>query len=475
MSSHDANARPAPDKLLTDIADYVIDYKITSAESYRAAYYRAIDALGCALEALNFPECTKLLGPTVPGITCAHGVRIPGTQFVLDPVTAAFNIGTMIRWLDFNDSFGGHPSDNLGGVLAIADYVSRKRKAEGKAPLVMRDVLTGLIKAYEIQGVPTLENDLTRTVFDYVTLSKVAVTAVATQMLGGSREEIINALSNAWADGEHLRIYRQGNNTGSRKSWAAGDAMARALWLSLMAIRGEMGYPAVMTAKKWGYYDALYHGEHFKFKQPYESFVIENSVFKFVPVGSQGQTAAEAAFKMHPLVKDRLHDIEAITITSHKRMMQIMDKQGPLTNPADRDHCVQYAVAVGLIHGKINATDFSDEFAADPRIDQLRATMTVVEDPAYSEGVYDPARRSNPQAVQVRFRDGSKTPKIEVEYPFGHPSRRAESLPMVETKFRAHVAHRFPQKQEAAILDLTMDQTRFEATPVNEYLDRFVI
>jgi 2-methylcitrate dehydratase len=294
-------------------------------------------------------------------------------------------------------------------------------------------------------------------------------------MLGGSREEIINAVSNAWADGEHLRIYRQGNNTGSRKSWAAGDAMARAIWLSLMAIRGEMGYPAVMTAKKWGYYDALYNGQRFKFTQPYESFVIENSVFKFVPAGSQGQTAAECAFKLHPLVTHRLDDIEAINITSHKRMMQIMDKQGPLTNPADRDHCVQYAVAVGLIYGKIETSYFSDEFAADPRIDQLRAKMTVVENPRYSEDVYDPAKRSNPHAIEVRFRDGSKTPNIEVEYPFGHPKRRAEAIPMVEAKFRTHISHRFPQKQQAAILDLAMDQARLEATPVNEFVDRFVI
>ena len=475
MSSHDSSARPAPDQVLTDIADYVNDYEITDSEAYRAARYCMIDALGCAIEALSFPDCTKLLGPVVPGVIFPNGVRVPGTQFELDPVTAAFNIGTTIRWLDFNDTFGGHPSDNLGGILAIADYLSRKRKAEGGAPLVMRDVLTALIKAYEIQGVLTFENNFTRTVYDYVTLSKVAVTPVVTEMLGGRREEIVNAVSNAWADGEHLRIYRQGTNTGSRKSWAAGDAMSRAVWLGLMAIRGEMGYPAVLTAKKWGYYDAFFNGQPFKFKQPYGSFVIQNSVFKFIPAGSQGQTAAECAFKMHPLVQHRLDDIEAIDITSHKRMMQIMDKQGPLTNPADRDHCVQYVVAVGLIHGKIETSYFDDDFAADPRIDGLRAKMTVVEEPSYTLGVYDPAKRSNPHAIEVRFRDGSKTPKIEVEYPLGHPSRRAEAVPMVEAKFRAHIARRFPHKQQAAILDLCMDQARLEATPVNEFVERFVI
>lgn len=479
MSSHNSNARPAPDQALTDMADYVNDYEITSLEAYRMARYCLLDSLGCAVESLNFPECTKLLGPVLPGTNYRHGVKVPGTQFELDPVSAAFNISTMIRWLDFSDGFtaaqGGHPSDNIGGILATADYLSRKRIAEGRSPLVMRDVLIAMIKAYEIQGVLSLGNDFPRLGFDTTTGVRIASTAVVTKMLGGARAEIINAISNAWADGGQLTIFRQGNNTGWRKSWAGGDATSRAVWLGLMALKGEMGYPSALSMKTYGFYDAVFQGQPLKFTRPYGNYVIENVKFKFVAAGMHGQSAVECAFRLHPLVKDRLEDIAAITIISQKEMMRVMDKQGPLTNPADRDHCAQYVVAVGLIHGKLDASDFEDEFAADPRIDRLRAKMTVVEEPRYSREFADPEKLSSANAIEVRFKDGSSAPKVEVEYPIGHPRRRSEFVPMLEAKFKKHLAHRFPQKQQAAILELCEDQARFETVPVNQFVDQFVI
>ena len=479
MSSRNSNARPEPDQALIDIADYVNDHGITSTEAYRVARYCLLDALGCAMEALDFPECTKLLGPILPGTIYPHGAKVPGTQFVLDPVSAAFNISIMIRWLYFSDGFtaaqGGHPSDNIGGILATADYLSRKHMAEGKSPLVIRDVLTAMTKAYEIQGVLSMENDLPRLGFDTTTMVRIASAAVVTKMLGGSRDEIVNAVSNAWADGGQLTLFRQGNNTGSRKSWAGGDAASRAVWLALMALKGEMGYPSALTMKSYGFYDAVCRGKPFKFQRPYGNYVIENVKFKLVAAGMHGQSAVECAFRLHPLVKDRLDDIAAITIRSQKDLMRVMDKHGPLNNPADRDHCVQYVVAVGLIHGKLNAADFEDEFAADPRIDRLRAKMTVVEEPRYSRDFQDPQKRSSANAIELSFRDGSRAPKIEIEYSLGHPRRRAEAIPMLEAKFRKNLARRFPPKQQAAILELCMDQARLEAVPVHQFVDRFVI
>jgi len=479
VPSHSSNVRPAPDKVLGDIANYVAGCKITRAEAYRTARYCLIDALGCALEALSYPECTKLLGPIVPGIVIANGARVPGTSFELDPVRAAFNLGAMIRWLDSNDSFtaaeGGHPSDNLGGILATADYLSRRRIAAGKPPLVMRDVLTAMIKAYEIQGVLSLENNFPRLGFDHAALVRVASTAVVTGMLGGGREEIINAVSNAWADGLTLKVYRQAPNIGSRKSWAGGDATSRAVMFGLMAVRGEMGYPSVLTAKTFGFYAALFKGRPFKFQRRYGSYVLEHVMFKFVAAGMHGQTAVECALKLHPLVKDRLDEIDAITIMGTEKLIGIMDKRGPLSNPADRDHCVQYVVAVGMIFGGLTAADFEDEFAADPRIDRLRAKMKVVENPRYTRDFHTPAKRSSANAIQVRFKDGSNLPKVEVEYPIGHPRRRAEGIPMLEAKFKTNLARCFPPGQQAAILALCRDQARLEATPVNAFVDRFVI
>ncbi|MBI3919325.1 MAG: bifunctional 2-methylcitrate dehydratase/aconitate hydratase [Betaproteobacteria bacterium] len=479
MASQVSDARPAPDALLTDIADYVNGCEIRSGEAYRVARYCVMDAIGCALEALQFPECLKLLGPIVPGLAFRDGARVPGTRFELDPISAAFSIGTMIRWLDYNDSFtaaeGGHPSDNIGGILATADYLSRQRIAEGDKPLLMRDVLIALIEAYEIQGVLSLENNFTRLGLDHVTFTRVAAAAVLTKMLGGGRDEIVNAVSNAWADGASLKIYRQGNNTGTRKNWAGGDASSRALRLALMAMQGEMGYPSVLSAKTFGFCDAIFRGQPIKLQRPYSTYVVEHVLFKFVAAGMHGQTAAECAFRLHPLVKDRLDAIETITIRSHEKLMGIMDKQGPLTNPADRDHCVQYVVAVGLLHGRLDPADFEDEFAADPRIDRLRAKMKVAEEPRYTRDFFDPEKRSSANSIEVRFADRSQPATFEVEYPIGHPRRRAEGLPMLEAKFTKHVARRFPRGRQLAILELFEDQALFEAKPVNEFLQYFVI
>ena len=479
MSAHESNARPAPDQALVDMADYVSGYEVTGREAYRMARYCLLDSLGCAMESLHYPECVKLLGPIMPGTLYPNGVKVPGTRFELDPVTAAFNISVMIRWLDYSDGFtaaqGGHPSDNIGGLLATADYLSRQRVTQCGAHLVMRDVLTAMIKAYEIQGVLAMENDLTRLGFDTTTGVRIASTAVVTQMLGGSREEIVNAISNAWTDGAQLTLFRQGNNTGWRKSWAGGDATSRAVWHALMALKGEMGYPSALTMKRFGFYDAVFEGKPYRFQRPYGNYVIENVKFKLVAAGMHSQSAVECAFRLHPLVKDRLEDIDTITITSQKELMRIMDKRGPLSNPADRDHCAQYVVAVGLIHGKLEAEDFEDAFAADPRIDRLREKMTVVEDPRYTREFVEPDKRSSANAVQVRFRDGSSTPKVEVEYPLGHPRRRSEAIPQIEAKFRKHLARRFPPKQHDAILEMCMDQERLEAMPVHQFIDRWVI
>jgi len=479
MSTHTANARPKPDKVLTDIADYVAGYAINNKEAYNTARLCLMDTLGCGLEALEYPACTKLLGPIVRGSTVPNGAKVPGTPHQLDPVMAAFNIGVMIRWLDFNDAWlaaeWGHPSDNLGGILATADWLSRTRLAQGRKPLVMRDVLTGMIKAHEIQGVIALENSFNRVGLDHVVLVKVASTAVVTQMLGGTHGEIINALSNAWIDGHSLRTYRHTPNTGSRKSWAAGDATSRAVRLSLMALTGEMGYPSALTAKTWGFYDALFRGKPFRFKRTYGSYVMENVLFKIsFPAEFHAQTAVEAAVQLHPQVRDRLDRIKKVVITTHQSALRIIDKKGPLHNPADRDHCIQYMTAIGLIKGNLTAADYEDAVAHDPRVDRLRAKMNCVEHKPWSRDYLDPKKRSIANAVQVFFDDGSKSDKAIVEYPIGHRRRRKEGVPLLEAKFRTNLARRLAPGQQQAILDLTRSQERLEATPVNEFVDLFV-
>lgn len=480
MSSAISNVRPAPDKVLADIAAYACNYKISSKEAYNTARFCLMDTLGCGLEALGYPACTKLLGPIVPGTIVPHGAKVPGTQFQLDPVQAAFNIGTMVRWLDFNDTWlaaeWGHPSDNLGGILAVADYLSRMAVAAGKKPLIMKDVLTAMIKAHEIQGVIALENAFNRVGLDHVVLVKVATTAVAARMLGCTKEEVINAVSNAWIDGQSLRTYRHSPNTGPRKSWAAGDATSRGVRLALMALKGEMGYPSALTAKTWGFYDSLFRGNAFKFQRPYGSYVMENVLFKIsFPAEFHAQTAVECALQLHPLVKDRLNRIRKIGITTQESAIRIIDKKGPLHNPADRDHCIQYMVAVGLIFGKLTSGHYEDGVAADPRIDALRDKMVCIENPQYTKDYHDPARRSIANAIQIFFTDGSKSPKVEVEYPIGHRRRRKEGMPVLVEKFRTNLARRFPAKQQQAILELCMDQRKLEGTAVNEFVDLFVI
>ena len=480
MSAPISNVRPKPDQVLVDIADYAAKFRISSREAYDTARYCLIDTLGCGFEALSYPACTKLMGPIVPGTIVPNGARVPGTSFQLDPVQAAFNIGAMIRWLDFNDTWlaaeWGHPSDNLGGILATADWLSRNAVAAGKPPLTMKDVLTAMIKAHEIQGVIALENSFNRVGLDHVVLVKVASTAVVAALLGLTRDEIINAVSLAWVDGQSLRTYRHSPNTGSRKSWAAGDATSRAVRLALIARTGEMGYPSVLTAKTWGFYDVLFKGKPFTFQRPYGSYVMENVLFKIsFPAEFHAQTAVECAMQLHPMLKDRLDDVKKITIRTHESAIRIIDKKGPLTNPADRDHCIQYMVAVPLIHGRLTAADYEDGIAADPRIDRLRAKMECFEDKRFSKDYLDPEKRSIANAITIEFKDGSKTKEVIVEYPIGHRRRRKEGIPVLVEKFRTNLARRFPGKQQQAILDVALDGKTLEALPVHEFVDMMMV
>jgi len=475
------NTRPEPDQVLVDIADYVCNYEINSDEAFDTARNCLMDTLGCGLLALRFPECTKLLGPLVEGTTVPNGARVPGTQYRLDPVKAAWDIGCIIRWLDYNDTWlaaeWGHPSDNLGAILAVADFLSQQNVAAGKAPLKMKDVLTAMIKAHEIQGVIALENSFNRVGLCHVLLVRVASTAVATKMLGGSREQIIDALSQAWLDGSSLRTYRHSPNAGPRKSWAAGDATSRAVRLADFTLRGEIGYPSVLTAPTWGFYDASFNGKPFEFTRDYESYVMENILFKIsFPAEFHSQTAAEAAVRLHPQVKDRLDDIEKIVIHTHESAIRIISKVGPLNNPADRDHCLQYMTAVPLAFGNLVAEHYEDDFhAGNPIIDQLREKMEIHENPTYTKEYLEPEKRSIANALQVYFKDGNCTEKVEIDYPVGHRRRREEGIPLLEDKFKANLATRFPSKRCAEIFELCKDQKRLEVTPVNEFMDMFVI
>ncbi|MAK56561.1 MAG: 2-methylcitrate dehydratase [Pusillimonas sp.] len=482
-TTHISNVRPQPDQVLSDIADYVLNYTIQSELAYETARNCLIDTLGCGLEALEYPACTKLLGPIVPGTTVPHGAKVPGTQFQLDPVQAAFNIGAMIRWLDFNDTWlaaeWGHPSDNLGGILATADWLSRTAVAAGKAPLTMHDVLTAMIKAHEIQGCIALENSFNKVGLDHVVLVKVASTAVVAQMLGLNRDEIINALSLAWVDGQSLRTYRHAPNTGSRKSWAAGDATSRAVRLALIAQTGEMGYPSVLSAKTWGFYDVLFKGQPFKFQRPYGSYVMENVLFKIsFPAEFHSQTAVECAMQIHETLKQKgksVDDIKRITIRTHEACIRIIDKKGPLNNPADRDHCIQYMVAVPLLFGRLTAADYEDSVANDPRIDELRDKIICVEDAAFTADYHNPEKRAIANALKVEFNDGTALDEVVCEYPIGHKRRREDGIPLLEAKFRTNLARRFPEKQQQRILDVSLNQAQLEHMPVHEYVDLYVI
>jgi len=481
VSSHISNERPVPDKVLTDIADYALGYEIKSDLAYETARYCLIDTLGCGLEALEYPACTKLLGPIVPGTVVPNGARVPGTSYQLDPVQAAFNIGAMIRWLDFNDTWlaaeWGHPSDNLGGILATADWLSRT-PAKGKTPLLMRHILTAMIKAHEIQGCIALENSFNKVGLDHVVLVKVASTAVVCGLLGLTREQTVNAISLAWVDGQSLRTYRHAPNTGSRKSWAAGDATSRAVRLALMAKAGEMGYPSALTAKTWGFYDVSFKGKEFKFQRPYGSYVMENVLFKIsFPAEFHAQTAVEAAMTLRgwlDAMGKTAEDIRGITIRTHEACLRIIDKKGKLANPADRDHCVQYMIAIPLLFGRLTASDYEDAIAADPRIDALRAKVECVEEPAFTADYHDPEKRSIANSLRVELNDGNVIEET-VEYPIGHRRRREEGMPLLVEKFKTNLGRRYARDQQKRILDASLDRERLEQMPVNEYVDLYAV
>jgi 2-methylcitrate dehydratase len=481
MSAHDYKSakRPDPDSALVAIADYAHSARISSKTAYDTARYCLMDTLACGFQALKYPACTKLLGPVVPGAVMPGGARVPGTSYELDPVQAAFSIGAMVRWLDFNDTWlaaeWGHPSDNLGGILAVADYLARKSVMEGGKPLTVRDVLTAMIKAHEIQGVLALENSFNRVGLDHVILVRVASTAVVTAMLGGTREQVINAVSNAWIDGGALRTYRHAPNTGSRKSWAAGDATSRAVRHALIALKGEMGYPSALSAKTWGFYDVLFKGKPFSLPQPFGSYVMENVLFKIsFPAEFHAQTAVECAMQLHPQVKDRLDQIDHVMIETQEPGVRIIDKTGPLANPADRDHCIQYMVAVPLIFGRLTAEDYEDKVANDPRIDALRAKMQVRENVTFTQEYYASDKRYIGNAVQVFFRDGTSTPRISIDYPIGHRKRREEGMPVLVKKFEDSVAACFSSKQAALITSTFSNATRLDSLPVNELMATMV-
>ncbi len=475
------------DQEIIDIVDYVMNYKVTSELAYTTAWNCFLDTIGCGLESLEYPACTKLLGPIAPGQRVPNGVRVPGLDFELDPVQGAFNIGTAIRWLDFNDTWlaaeWGHPSDNLGGILATADWISRNNLAgsgfgNGTKPLIMRDVFTAMIKAHEIQGCIALENSFNKVGLDHVILVKVASTAVVAEMMGLSRDQILNAVSLAWIDGQSLRTYRHFPNAGSRKSWAAGDATSRAVRLALMAKAGEMGYPSALTAPTWGFYDVSFKGKHFTFQRPYGSYVMENVLFKIsFPAEFHAQTAVEASLllfkKMRELGKTS-DDIAKISIRTHEACIRIIDKKGALRNPADRDHTIQYMVAIPLIFGRLTARDYEDEIAADPRIDALREKINCVEDLQYTKDYHDPEKRSIANAVTIIFSDGSALDEIAIEYPVGHKRRRDEGIPLLVEKYRTNLRRIFDEAQQEKIASLTLDYEKFSQTPVNEVMELFV-
>ena len=476
----DLNNRPEPDKVLMDIANYVCDQEINSVEAYNTARNCLMDTLGCGMLALSFPECTKLLGPLVEGTIVPNGARVPGTNYKLDPVKAAWDIGCIIRWLDFNDTWlaaeWGHPSDNLGAILAVTDYLSQVRVNKGQEPLIMRDVLTAMIKAHEIQGVLALENSFNRVGLCHVLLVRVASTAVVTKLMGGSKRQIIDALSQAWLDGSSLRTYRHAPNAGPRKSWAAGDATSRAVRLADLTLKGQIGYPSVLTTPTWGFYDVAFKGKKFELSQDYGSYVMENILFKIsFPAEFHSQTAAEAAVKLHPIVKDRLSDIKSIKIKTHESAIRIISKVGPLTNPADRDHCLQYMIAVPLAFGNLIAEHYEDDFHHNnPIIDALRGKMIVEEEPRYTTEYLEPNKRSIANSLQVIFEDGSVTDEIEINYPVGHRRRREEGIPLLEEKFMTNLLTVFEKDRCNEIFELCIDQKKLEDTKVNDFMDLFI-
>ena len=475
MSSHVSQGNQPYDQAIIDIVDYALSYEIKSPVAYETAWNCFMDTLGCGLEALEYEACTKLLGPVVPGLTVAHGVKVPGTKHVLDPVQGAFNIGAMIRWLDFNDTWlaaeWGHPSDNLGAILATADWLSRTTDKK----FTVKDVLTAMIKAHEIQGCIALENSFNKVGLDHVILVKVASTAVVAQMMGLTRDQALAAVSLAWVDGQSLRTYRHFPNAGSRKSWAAGDATSRAVRLALIAKTGEMGYPSALTAKTWGFYDVSFKGQPFKFQRAYGSYVMENILFKIsFPAEFHSQTGVEAAMTIYHQMQaagKTSDDIAKVTIRTHEACIRIIDKKGPLNNPADRDHCIQYMVAVPFIFGRLTARDYEEDIAADPRIDALREKIVCVEDAGYTADYHNPEKRSIANAITVEFTDGTVFEEVAVEYPIGHARRRVEGIPLLIEKYKTNLARIYDADQQKKIIDLCLDYDKLSATPVNEFMD----
>ena len=475
MSSHVSQGNQPYDQAIIDIVDYALNYEITSPVAYETAWNCFLDTLGCGLEALEYEACTKLLGPVVPGLTVAHGVKVPGTKHVLDPVQGAFNIGAMIRWLDFNDTWlaaeWGHPSDNLGAILATADWLSRTTDKK----FTVKDVLTAMIKAHEIQGCIALENSFNKVGLDHVILVKVASTAVVAQMMGLTRDQALAAVSLAWVDGQSLRTYRHFPNAGSRKSWAAGDATSRAVRLALIAKTGEMGYPSALTAKTWGFYDVSFKGQPFKFQRSYGSYVMENVLFKIsFPAEFHSQTGVEAAMTIYHQMQaagKTSDDIAKVTIRTHEACIRIIDKKGPLNNPADRDHCIQYMVAVPFIFGRLTARDYEEDIAADPRIDALREKIVCVEDPGYTADYHNPEKRSIANAITVEFKDGTVFNEVAVEYPIGHARRRTEGIPLLIEKYKTNLARIYDTDKQKQIIDLCLDYNKLSTTPVNEFMD----
>lgn len=465
------NIKPDYDIVMRDIADYVLHKKIDSQEAYDTARLCLMDTLGCGMLALNFSQCTKLMGPVVPGAILPGGARVPGTHYELDPVQAAFNIGTMIRWLDFNDTWlaaeWGHPSDNLGAILAVADYMSR----QGEADMTMNDILTAMIKAHEIQGCIALENSFNRVGLDHVLLVKVASAAVVSQLMGGDEDAILRTLSHVFVDGQSLRTYRHAPNAGSRKSWAAGDATARAVRLAFIAATGEMGYPSALTAPRWGFYDVLFKCNPLKFQRPYASYVMENVLFKLsFPAEFHAQTAVECAVKLHPLVKKRFDEIERIELVTHESAIRIISKEGALYNPADRDHCLQYMIAVGLLFGDLQAEHYEDDVAKDARIDMLRSKMQVSENKDFSRDYHDPEKRSIANSINIIFNDGTESGLITVEYPIGHRRRREEGIPVLLEKFKRNMKTRFSSEKVESITDMMMNHSEFCAMSVVDFM-----
>jgi 2-methylcitrate dehydratase len=475
MSSHVVKNNQPYDQPIIDIVDYVLNYEVKSPVAYETAWNCFMDTLGCGLEALEYEACAKLLGPVVPGLTVANGVKVPGTKYVLDPVQGAFNIGAMIRWLDFNDTWlaaeWGHPSDNLGGILATADWLSRTTAKK----FTVKDVLTAMIKAHEIQGCIALENSFNKVGLDHVVLVKVASTAVVSQMMGLTRDQVLAAVSLAWVDGQSLRTYRHFPNAGSRKSWAAGDATSRAVRLALIAQTGEMGYPSALSAKTWGFYDVSFKGQPFKFQREYGTYVMENVLFKIsFPAEFHSQTGVEAAMTIYhqmQAVGKTSDDIKKVTIRTHEACIRIIDKKGPLNNPADRDHCIQYMTAVPFIFGRLTARDYEDDIASDPRIDALREKIVCVEDTSYTADYHNPEKRSIANAITVEFNDGTVFDEVAVEYPIGHARRRVEGIPLLIEKYKINLARIYDKDKQKKITDLCLDYDKLAATPVNEFMD----